>query len=112
MDIHNAVYKELNITPKIKCAKTEGSDGDQYLHEIQICFNTKLELIDCGRPRNYGGAFTTCDLRKKVQYLGKMPEDAGDESTSWKFFVHFLSIILLVGVVLFAYKWAKNQGRS
>lgn len=111
-EIYNAIKSELNVNPKIGCARTKGVDGEQYLHDVQICLNKQLELIDCGRitPKNYAGVLTSCDSRKKVHYLGKVPKDVTDhESTAWRFLVHFVSIILLVGVVLFAYKWAKNR---
>lgn len=105
--IHEAINSVLNINTVIKCAKAKGSDGEQYLHEIQLCFNKQWQLIDCA-PKNLNGR-TKCDLKKKIHYLSKMPEDTGDESSTWKFLIHFISIMLLVAVVLFAYKWAKSR---
>lgn len=113
IEIHNAIKNELNVNAVINCLKDKQND-EQYLFEIQLCFNKNLELTDCIRRPNANGVRTNCNSKKKIQYPKKLPDylvDGGsdDESTAWRFVIHFISIILIVVLVFFAYKSAKSR---
>lgn len=110
IEIHNAIRKQLNVDAVIFCLKDEQND-EQYLFEIRLCFSRKLELKDCTRKPNPDGVRTNCNSKKKIQYASKLPhslvDDSEEESTAWRFIIHFISIILIVVLVFFAYKTAK-----
>lgn len=112
VEIHNAIRNQLNVDAVIFCLKDE-QKGEQYLFEIRLCFNKKLELKDCTRRPNSDGVLTNCNSKKKIQYASKLPDylvgDSEEDSTAWRFIIHFISIILIVVLVFFAYKSAKDR---
>lgn len=114
IDVHQAIKRQLNVNAIINCLKEE-QNGDQYLFEVKLCFDKKLELSHCLRKPNADGVITNCNPKKKIQYPVNLPAyligDSANESTVWRFIIHFISIILIVVLVFFAYKSAKSRYR-
>lgn len=115
IDVNNAIRSGFHVNAMISCTKMKDSDGNlgkQYLREIKLCFNMQLELIDCGKTSSRT-VITNCDKRK-VYYPDIAPGDTDQdhESTLWRFTYHFVSLIFLILIVLFAYKTAKNLSNS
>lgn len=113
IEIHRAIKNQLNINAQINCMKEDNQNGEQYLYEIKLCFNKNLELSNCDRKPNSDGIITNCNSKKKIHYPTKLPkyliDDSANESTAWRFLIHFISIILIVMLVLFAYRSAKSR---
>lgn len=112
IEIHNAIKSQLNVNASILCL-IDKQNNEQYLFEIRLCFSKKLELIDCTRRPNSDGVLTNCNSEGKIRYATKLPaylvHGNDEESTAWRFVIHFISIILIVVLVFFAYKSAKAR---
>lgn len=85
-DLHNAIEKALNVKAVLHCVREKHHPGEQYLSEIRICFNKKLELIDCtgvvGKPFGLYGKnmyndddiITNCDRNTNINYPSTLPK--------------------------------------
>lgn len=108
IEIHETIKNQLNVNAEINCLKDDQT-GEQYLYDIRLCFDKIFELRNCVRKPNANGVITNCNSKMQIQYPMKLPEHLVDESTAWRFILHFISIILIVVLVFFAYKSAKNR---
>lgn len=80
IDFHNAIKTALKTNPSIHCVHEKSHKGEQYLSEIKICFNKKLELVDCngvkGELVSYhdDNVITNCDPNIQINYPNTLPE--------------------------------------
>lgn len=112
IELHDAIKNQLNVNAEINCLKDD-RNGEQYLFEVRLCFDKNLQLSNCLRRPNANGVITNCNSKKKIYYPKELPDylvdNSANESTVWRFVIHFISIILIVVLVFFAYKTAKGR---
>lgn len=120
LDIHRAVKNALNANPTIQCVREKGRGGDQYLHEIRICFSKALELIDCdgvgkGFTAPNGDHLTTnCNFDHLVNYPSALPQhfqDRADHQTTptWRKYFICITVILVAIIFIVAYRCEKDR---
>lgn len=77
-DFYNAVKTSLNTNPSIHCVREKNHKGEQYLSEIKICFNKKLELVDCTGIRSEfihdDNVISNCDPNIQINYPSTLPQ--------------------------------------
>lgn len=97
-DFHDAIKSALNRNPSTHCVRNKHT-GDTYLDEIRICFNKRLELVDCdgvvlGRTDlSYweNGVITNCRHDEPIAYPNVLPKHlinrklADKDKTVWTF---------------------------
>ncbi|XP_046388788.1 ribonuclease Oy [Ischnura elegans] len=72
-DLVDAIKSSTNKNPAVECM-TDKETGEEYLLEIRICFDKKLELIDCdGIEPLQQGLLTNCAPSKEVFYPSNVP---------------------------------------
>nr|XP_054752603.1 ribonuclease T2-like [Lytechinus pictus] len=63
-DFKSAIKKYINKDPNIKCYEKENK---QYIYEIDLCFNKKLEAINCDISEKIDDDYK-CDIENKIEY--------------------------------------------
>lgn len=76
-DIHKSVVNAIKKNPMIQCVVDKKSKK-ALLSEIRICFDKKLEMVDCdllktGSKYYDGKILTNCDSKNKIMYYDKLP---------------------------------------
>lgn len=109
-EFNMAIKNTLNRNPSIHCVK-ERETHDIYLAEIRICFNKKLELVNCdgvrfGREpsKNLGDTLiTNCDLNALISYPSVLPNHLlkklipNETKSVWRFpWVNLYKLIQIV----------------
>jgi ribonuclease T2 len=111
-EVHSAIYKEIKAIPVIHCIDDKETHV-QYLHELRICFNKTLNVMDCTGAvpgdkvwisDSYTNSYTSdiitnCDLSREVHYPATVPPTRFRKQMEreWKFpFVNFYKLIGLV----------------
>ncbi|XP_055913589.1 ribonuclease Oy [Eupeodes corollae] len=95
ISLHTAVVKALGKNPSIHCLYDNKKDVS-YLSEIRVCFDKKLQLVDCDRIRfgqvsiDYPGGKvnTNCHVSKPIFYPSNVPPTEKlnrRRKDSWKF---------------------------
>lgn len=114
IDFHNAIKSLLNINPSIHCVREKEHHGEQYLSEIKICFDKKLELVNCdgvlnGDATNYNEKIiTNCEPNLKINYPSELPQylinraDPDATKSIWHFpWVNFYKLIRMLQLFTF-----------
>lgn len=110
VDFHNAIKNVINTNPSIHCVREKDHKSEQYLSEIKICFNKKLELVDCNgvlyessMTEYEDGVISNCDLSEQVQYPSTLPNYLLDRTerestkTEWRFpWVNLYKLIQMI----------------
>lgn len=95
VDIQKAVKSVLNKNPSINCY-IDRAKNEQYLNEIRICFNQKLEVIDCdGIDKRRNDVVTNC-LNKSIHYRA----DSLDYLSGWFTFFAYSGLVIFIFVVI------------
>lgn len=110
LDIHTAIKNVWHVDPSIHCI-TERHSGEQFLSEIRICFNKKLELVDCdGTKVNFESTLPYLDNQvitnchnKTINYPNAVPKHLLDNTnsnankTTWRFpWVNLYKLIQII----------------
>lgn len=86
-EFYECLRNELKIKPEITCFKNEGTH-EQYPFEIRICFNKKLEAIDCiympsvansNISKKYSARIpTNCNVKRPILYPSRFPTEKNE----------------------------------
>lgn len=110
IDFHNAIKGAINTNPSIHCVREKHHSGEQYLSEIKICFDKKLELVNCngvlGLPQAYydDDVITNCDSNIPINYPSTLPQHLLNDADrapvnkpAWRFpWVNLYKLIQLI----------------